>query len=173
MVDSRSAGASSHHSGAALLPQHIMAMQVKTERLYLKILLLERDVVRLRAIQPVVMTRPRPSNLGTRIWRLVNPRARRRHQLTLIRNCGLFDANWYLRTYADVAKSALDPAEHFLRHGATDLRDPGPYFDTGHYLLLYPDIAENGMNPLVHYIVSGIDEGRATRPDMAQGQPLP
>ena len=33
-----------------------------------------------------------------------------------------FDANWYLATYPDVAAAAFDPALHYIRSGAVDLR---------------------------------------------------
>jgi hypothetical protein len=38
----------------------------------------------------------------------------------------LFDPEWYLRTYPDVATSGMDAAEHYLRFGANESRDPGP-----------------------------------------------
>ena len=38
----------------------------------------------------------------------------------------LFDADWYLAQYEDVARSGLDPLAHYLKHGAAEGRDPGP-----------------------------------------------
>lgn len=169
MVDSLKTGATPHATPApagGVLPAHVAAMQARTEQLYLKTLALERDVAQLRATQPVVVTRPLRTAFVMRALRRASPRLQRRHQLRLIRNCGLFDAQWYLRTYPDIAREGADPALHYLLHGATDLRNPGPYFDTGHYLHLYPDIAQIGMNPLVHYIVAGITEKRSIRPGM-------
>ncbi|MBU3076994.1 sulfotransferase family protein [Sphingomonas quercus] len=51
----------------------------------------------------------------------------------LIRNSGLFDADWYRAAYPDVAASGLDPATHYLRIGAAEGRNPSPLFDTGFY----------------------------------------
>jgi len=79
-----------------------------------------------------------------------------------IARSGLFDAEWYLRTYTDVATIAMPPVQHYLKHGARELRDPGPGFSTSGYLRANPDVAESGMNPLLHYLRHGRDEGRAT-----------
>jgi len=51
----------------------------------------------------------------------------------LIRNSGLFDADFYCAHYPDVAESGLDPVDHYLRIGAAKGYDPSPLFDTGYY----------------------------------------
>jgi hypothetical protein len=51
----------------------------------------------------------------------------------LIRNSGLFDAEFYRERYPDVATSGLDPVDHYLRIGAARGYDPSPLFDTGYY----------------------------------------
>jgi hypothetical protein len=51
----------------------------------------------------------------------------------LIRASGLFDVDWYLAHYADVAESGLDPIDHYLQIGAALGYNPGPLFDTKHY----------------------------------------
>ncbi len=51
----------------------------------------------------------------------------------LIRNSGLFDADFYRARYPDVATSGLDPIDHYLRVGAAKGYDPSPLFDTGYY----------------------------------------
>lgn len=75
-----------------------------------------------------------------------------------------FDADWYAEHYADVRLLGLSPAEHYLRIGASLLRDPGPDFSTGYYLASYPDVAQSGANPLWHYLAHGRDEGRRIEP---------
>ena len=72
----------------------------------------------------------------------------------------IFDAAWYKATYGDVAEAGTEPALHYLRDGAGELRDPGPYFSTGYYLAAYPDVAAEKLNPLLHYLASGAAEGR-------------
>lgn len=73
---------------------------------------------------------------------------------------GLFDRAWYARTYPDVAESGIEPVEHYLLHGASEGRDPGPGFCTSLYLERYPDVGGSGMNPLLHFIRHGRSEGR-------------
>jgi predicted nucleic acid-binding Zn-ribbon protein/predicted O-methyltransferase YrrM len=81
-------------------------------------------------------------------------------ELTLLRRSDLFAADWYVARYPDVAEVGIDPVEHYLFHGARELRDPGPSFSTAGYLALYPDVGEAGQNPLVHYLAFGRAEGR-------------
>lgn len=73
---------------------------------------------------------------------------------------GLFDAAWYLQSYADVGQAGLDPLVHFVRYGWQEGRRPNPYFDPAWYLATYPDIAALAMNPLLHYSRHGDLEGR-------------
>lgn len=84
-----------------------------------------------------------------------------------LRGSGLFDAQWYARTYRDVALLGMDPAEHFLRIGAAMGRRPGPAFDTAYYLRSNSDVAASGDNPLLHYLRFGRVEGRLVRPPEA------
>ena len=72
----------------------------------------------------------------------------------------LFDRDWYLRRYPDVAAAGEDPAHHFAVHGAAERRSPGPNFDAEAYLTTYPDVAASGVNPLLHYLQWGMAEGR-------------
>ena len=74
---------------------------------------------------------------------------------------GLFDVGYYLERYPDVT---LDPIAHYLRHGASERRDPSPHFRTGYYLDRNPDVAAAGINPLVHFILWGGREGRDPNP---------
>lgn len=85
-------------------------------------------------------------------------------QINLVANSELFDAEWYLETYPDVAKSekfSLDPAAHYTLFGAFEGRKPCPEFDSAFYIKSYEDVAKAGINPLVHYLNFGRAEGRA------------
>lgn len=53
--------------------------------------------------------------------------------VALIRESGLFDEDWYLTTYADVAEAGIDPVEHYLTVGAPQGHKPNPLFDTAFY----------------------------------------
>lgn len=151
------------------LPEVVADMQRRIERLYAAKTALEQELSLLRAQPPVIMvSRPRPS-LVTRVLMRVFPGLRRRRDGRVLRESGLFDADWYLRSYPDVARAGFDPVAHFLAHGARERRNPGPHFDTAHYLHLYPDIAQGGYNPLVHYVLSGRAEGRSIHPGMPHG----
>ena len=71
---------------------------------------------------------------------------------------GLFDEEWYLSEYSDVAKANYPALLHYMVHGAMEGRSPGPNFDSKWYLKRYPDVI--GLNPLVHFIDHGRQEGR-------------
>jgi hypothetical protein len=49
-----------------------------------------------------------------------------RRQAARLKRSGLFDAEWYLREYADVAKSGMDPLRHYIEFGAKEGRAPNP-----------------------------------------------
>lgn len=143
-------------------------MQRRTEALFITLKTQEQAVHRLRGQAPQPFVRPRRANALYRgIMRLL-PRLGRRWQVRALRDCGLFDAAWYLAQNPDVAAAGADPAMHYLLHGAADGRDPGPGFSTAHYLALYPDVKAAGINPLVHYLVAGWEERRSIHPLMPE-----
>jgi uncharacterized protein YegP (UPF0339 family) len=78
----------------------------------------------------------------------------------VVADSGLFDANWYWRNYLDVAEARATPLDHYLSSGASEGRDPNPFFSTTAYLKFNPDVAGSGMNPLVHFVRYGAAEGR-------------
>lgn len=92
-----------------------------------------------------------------RWWRARLSQRERRMQLDvqLVYQSGLFDAEWYCAEYPDVANTGMDPAEHYVLHGAFEGRNPGPQFDTRQYLFDHPDLVDRGENPLLHFIRSG------------------
>ncbi len=77
---------------------------------------------------------------------------------------GLFDPNFYLTQYPDVAKTGIDPLSHYLSHGVVEGRMPNLYFDTAFYLQQNTDVAASGVNPLLHYLLDGFREGREPSP---------
>jgi glycosyltransferase involved in cell wall biosynthesis len=78
----------------------------------------------------------------------------------LLTQTGQLDSTWYLQTYPDVAAIGIDPAEHYLLYGASEMRNPSRHFDTAAYLLNNPDVKHSNLNPLVHYVLHGRKEGR-------------
>lgn len=73
---------------------------------------------------------------------------------------GLFDTDWYLARYHDVAAAELEPLPHYYRHGSREGRQPNRYFDPVWYREQYPDVASAGVEPLLHYLRHGDHEGR-------------
>jgi len=87
-----------------------------------------------------------------------------KEEYRIIKESGLFDEEWYLKTYKDVARDGWDPIMHYIKHGWKELRNPSPEFDTAFYLSKNLDVAMAGVNPLVHYIKYGRFEGRIPLP---------
>ncbi len=76
----------------------------------------------------------------------------------------LFDRDWYLQEYPDVAKRNQDPLQHFLTLGWRLGRSPSAGFNIQVYLELHQDVAAAGINPLLHYLLYGQAEGRLLQP---------
>lgn len=87
-------------------------------------------------------------------------------QIGLLLTSEFFDVDWYLKIYPDVADAKINPAEHYIRFGATEGRLPGPDFDGNWYLQQYPDVAKANMNPLLHFVMFGQQEGRTSSPKL-------
>jgi glycosyltransferase involved in cell wall biosynthesis len=80
--------------------------------------------------------------------------------MTILADSVLFDAEFYLASYTDIAAAAVDPVNHFLRYGFKEGRCPNPYFDPMWYLGANPEVQDNLAQPLLHYILVGENEGR-------------
>ena len=94
---------------------------------------------------------------------VVGPRhTRNKRELDLIDDSSLFDPQWYLRTYPDVAEARVSPLHHYMTVGWTEGRDPGPEFSTSAYLKANRDVAAAGVNPLLHFVEFGHQEGRGS-----------
>lgn len=83
--------------------------------------------------------------------------------LEILRGSPLFDADFYLATYADVRANGGDPLAHFARYGAREGRLPNPYFATREYRDAYMGGDAVG-NPLAHYLVTPGSEDFVTSP---------
>jgi len=67
----------------------------------------------------------------------------------------LFDPQFYLDSYPDVATAGRNPLTHYLATGWREGRNPNPWFDTRYYLANNPDVAREQINPLIHYVIKG------------------
>lgn len=77
----------------------------------------------------------------------------------LLRESGLFDAEWYLAQNVDLRRARVDPWEHFVLLGAGEGRNPGPGFDTQFYLEQYPEAEASELVPVEHYLRIGRPAG--------------
>lgn len=76
-----------------------------------------------------------------------------------IRRLRLFDFNWYINRYPDVAASGVRPFKHFLMYGVFEGRDPSPRFNTRRYIARYLHLLNPGEPPLFHYLAKGRASG--------------
>ena len=84
--------------------------------------------------------------------------------VALLNATPLFDASWYFIKYPEVARLGSAAAEHYLRHGTTEMRQPSIYFDPQYYIVEQsPEIQSTGINPLIHFLKTGRDLGRKPR----------
>jgi glycosyltransferase involved in cell wall biosynthesis len=86
--------------------------------------------------------------------------ARREYDLAFITRSGLFETQYYLTQYPDIAAASVAPLEHFYDYGHLEGRRPNFYFDPLWYLSQNPDVRDAGVHPLLHYASYGDLEGR-------------
>lgn len=84
----------------------------------------------------------------------------------VVRNSACFDGQFYLENNPDVARSGMDPCDHFCRFGFAELRKPSAGFDIAWYQQTYL-AGQDEVNPLLHYEVAGRQAGNLTRPPAA------
>ncbi|WP_422450378.1 MULTISPECIES: hypothetical protein [unclassified Endozoicomonas] len=87
-------------------------------------------------------------------------KAKLKEKIVLIEQSGLFDIQWYTKTYPAAAKYKAGAIAHYLILGANKGHNPSPDFNSSWYLDAYQDVKEAGINPLLHYIQFGRNEGR-------------
>lgn len=102
---------------------------------------------------------PANATIRLRAWihRIINivdsySLGKQKHYTSLIEQSSLFDADWYCSKYSDVAKSSMDPLDHYIRHGAAEGRDPHPLFNSGFYKKQVGKSAHR--RPLLHYLTA-------------------
>jgi len=80
----------------------------------------------------------------------------------IVQSSGMFDAEWYLRSYPEVAAAGRDPIRDYLETGAAAGRWPRPDFDPTRYAADHPILAFIGLDPFVDFVVNR-DPARAPR----------
>ena len=120
------------------------------------------------AIRPFMRSNhPEPASATNRISRTENDvqlpdvaTRRRSFELDFIFKGGLFDTQFYLAQYPEIAQNDVSALEHFYDIGYRQGRRPNLYFDPQWYLAQNPDVQQSGAHALVHYIAHGDIEGR-------------
>lgn len=81
-----------------------------------------------------------------------------------IKKTDLFNEEFYLNQYPNVANANIDPLTHYLFHGGAEGKYPSTKFNGNKYLNQNPHLIKNNTNPLAHYILKGKKEGQKTHP---------
>ena len=93
-----------------------------------------------------------------------DPELMRLQTSQVILGSGLFDYEFYLRTYPDVRDSGMDALDHYVRHGDAEGRGPNQVFLPNQYRQTVRPPLPAGRNALQHYIEEGEPAGlNATR----------
>ena len=66
-----------------------------------------------------------------------------------LRASGLVDADYYREANPDVAAIGMDPVDHYAATGASEARNPNPYFDSAWYVCCQCRRARGGAEPAV------------------------
>lgn len=61
-----------------------------------------------------------------------------------------FDSRWYYREYGDITRTKVSAAEHYLKHGWREGRDPSMSFCTAFFLDEHPEALEKNRCPLLY-----------------------
>ena len=88
-------------------------------------------------------------------WFFTNAANRR-----VLEESGLFDKDWYLREYSEVALQGMDPIQDYLTPPHPWTRLPNPDFIPSEYAAVNLDVKASNILPAVHYAQHDIREGR-------------
>ncbi|RUO45200.1 hypothetical protein CWE23_04060 [Idiomarina aquatica] len=124
------------------------------------------------AMEPTTTKQPAKRALSSRIKNRLKLGKRKgsdknawiKEQAAQLQSSKYFDGQWYLQQYPDLQEAGVNPAEHYLRFGGFEARDPSPKFNSAFYLEQNPDVAQEGVNPLLHFVLYGEAEGRLPKP---------
>jgi GT2 family glycosyltransferase len=89
-----------------------------------------------------------------------------------IRSSGLFDSDYFLAIYPDVAAAMLDPVSHYVQYGAAEGRRPNDVFDAVTYNVLVMDEPASNLSSFLHYISLSPDVRAAHDDALADATPV-
>ncbi len=75
----------------------------------------------------------------------------------------LFDKEFYLANYPEIASQNLSAIEHYLTKGYLEGKNPNPLIDSKWYLLTYANQMEH-VEPLADFVLGGWKKGRNPNP---------
>src|SRR5450631_693809 len=76
-------------------------------------------------------------------------------ELDAVLASGVFDPDFYLKEYPDVADAGAVPLLHYLEAGRFEARKASATFDPSLYLAANPKVASSGLEPFLHYVLVG------------------
>ncbi|MCC1493757.1 keratin [Cognatishimia sp. F0-27] len=144
LADTERALREAEDTGAEMLGSVMDDLDQLRKRMRNKTMEDARKAVQLKLRQRLIRrlrTRPRI------LWRR-GPTAFQKAEAAKVAESKLFDADWYTQRYADVRRSGMDPALHFIVNGIYEGRSPSKRFDLLVYYVRNPDDLENAVNPL-------------------------
>ncbi len=80
---------------------------------------------------------------------------------------GLFQAEWYIKTYKEARDSGMNPIEHFVRVGEKKGYNPNPYFDQKWYVQRSAAARRFPGPAAVHYARKAWWKGRSPSPQFS------
>ncbi|WP_175778257.1 hypothetical protein [Burkholderia anthina] len=80
--------------------------------------------------------------------------------VSLVRDSGYFDSEWYVSKHPEVGASGMDALNYFCSRGLKENHDPGPRFSSEAYRAKYGDVARSGIPAFLHFVIHGRAEGR-------------
>jgi GT2 family glycosyltransferase len=78
-----------------------------------------------------------------------------RRDLEAVLASGVFDQDFYVKTYPDIADAGVNPLLHYLGNGRFEKRKASETFDPAAYLEANPEVANSGIEPFLHYVLIG------------------
>lgn len=76
-----------------------------------------------------------------------------------LRDTGLFMPEWYLSQYPEIARSGIDPYEHYAKIGESEGFNPNPYFDVNWYKERSSAARRYNGLAIIHYAKHGWKNG--------------
>src|SRR5436190_18778980 len=67
----------------------------------------------------------------------------------------VFDQDFYVVEYPDVAAAGIDPFEHYIKKGRFEWRKASFSFDPARYVVANPEVAKSKLEPFLHYVLIG------------------